>query len=70
MADYITRKHTVLLSDESTTYPAGTVFAGATLNGDKTLEQLNLFLIDANGKRSGTPINIEPNTLIAGLSEV
>lgn len=70
MANYKARKHTTLESDQSTTYPAGHVFTGAALNGEKTLGRLNLFLVDANGQRTGTPINIEPHTLIAGLSEV
>ncbi len=70
MANYIARKHVILASDPTVTYKAGAVFAGAALNGETSLEQVNLFLADANGQRTGTPINIEPHTAISGLSEI
>jgi hypothetical protein len=70
MADYKTRKHTILASDPTVTYPAGSVFTGAALNGETTLEQLEVEIVDANDNRVDPAIIFEPNTAISGLSEV
>ena len=70
MADYKCRKHVIFTDDTDKFYPADSVFTGAFLNGRYPLERLNVMVVDANDKRLTPEINIEPLTLIAGLSEV
>jgi len=71
MANYKLKQHAIFTDDNATRVQAGTVYAGATLNGKQTKEFLIVELCDAGGVVTDTTdIKFEPMETIAGLSEV
>ena len=70
MADYRARHHVILESAPTVIYPAGSIFTGAELNGETSMDHISVMTVDASDNRTGTPIRFEPGEVIAGLSEV
>ncbi len=69
MADYYVKHHLVNDTTDVINYKAGSIVAGATLNGIVTKE-FAIFEELTSGSKNGTVFKIEPEVTIAGLSEV
>ncbi len=69
MANYYVKHHLVNDATGQIAYKAGSTVAGATLNGIVTKE-FAIFEELTGATKNGTVFKIEPDTTIAGLSEV
>lgn len=69
MANYYVKHHLVTDSTGVITYKAGSIVAGASLNGIVTKE-FAIFEELTSGTKNGTVFKVEPEETIAGLSEV
>ena len=69
MANYYVKHHLVNDATGVVDYKAGSVVAGATLNGIVTKE-FAIFEELTGTLKNGTVFKVEPDTTISGLSEV
>lgn len=69
MANYYVKHHLVDDTSNDILFKAGSIVAGATLNGTTTKE-FAIFEELTGTTKNGTVFKIEPETVIAGLSEV